>query len=199
MRIILEFSSESPVLLPIHYNELIQGFIYSNLDKAIASFLHDEGYKFEKRKFKFFTFSRIISKARIKGRDIEFTSPLRIVISSPLEKILRSLVKHLIRAKEIKIGNNSLYLNSISVGFKPRLKDKDEIKIKMLSPVTIYSTLKTEEGKKKTYFYNPKEKEFSSQIKNNLIRKYKTLHGGCLLYTSPSPRDRQKSRMPSSA
>ena len=26
-----------------------------------------------------------------------------------------------------------------------------------------------------------------------------TLNGGCLLYTSPSPRDRQKSRMPSSA
>ena len=25
------------------------------------------------------------------------------------------------------------------------------------------------------------------------------LHLGCLLYTSPSPRDRQKSRMPSSA
>ena len=25
------------------------------------------------------------------------------------------------------------------------------------------------------------------------------LHKGCLLYTSPSPRDRQKSRMPSSA
>ena len=24
-------------------------------------------------------------------------------------------------------------------------------------------------------------------------------HGNCLLYTSPSPRDRQKSRMPSSA
>ena len=29
---------------------------------------------------------------------------------------------------------------------------------------------------------------------NLMIRKY-----GCLLYTSPSPRDRQKSRMPSSA
>ena len=26
-----------------------------------------------------------------------------------------------------------------------------------------------------------------------------TLSAGCLLYTSPSPRDRQKSRMPSSA
>ena len=26
-----------------------------------------------------------------------------------------------------------------------------------------------------------------------------SLHGGCLLYTSPSPRDRTRSRMPSSA
>ena len=26
-----------------------------------------------------------------------------------------------------------------------------------------------------------------------------TVNGSCLLYTSPSPRDRQKSRMPSSA
>ena len=28
---------------------------------------------------------------------------------------------------------------------------------------------------------------------------YATQYSGCLLYTSPSPRDRQKSRMPSSA
>ena len=31
------------------------------------------------------------------------------------------------------------------------------------------------------------------------IRKVLAGHAGCLLYTSPSPRDRQKSRMPSSA
>src|SRR5678809_645457 len=30
-------------------------------------------------------------------------------------------------------------------------------------------------------------------------RLFRVLPGGCLLYTSPSPRDRQKSRMPSSA
>ena len=33
----------------------------------------------------------------------------------------------------------------------------------------------------------------------NLIKKLGGLHKFCLLYTSPSPRDRQKSRMPSSA
>ena len=32
-----------------------------------------------------------------------------------------------------------------------------------------------------------------------LIEKSNQVGGGCLLYTSPSPRDRQKSRMPSSA
>ena len=31
------------------------------------------------------------------------------------------------------------------------------------------------------------------------IQKYEKGSNGCLLYTSPSPRDRQKSRMPSSA
>ena len=32
-----------------------------------------------------------------------------------------------------------------------------------------------------------------------LVNQRFTKHGDCLLYTSPSPRDRQKSRMPSSA
>ena len=35
--------------------------------------------------------------------------------------------------------------------------------------------------------------------KNAMIRDGSILFNGCLLYTSPSPRDRQKSRMPSSA
>ena len=36
-------------------------------------------------------------------------------------------------------------------------------------------------------------------IKQNLNQELKDVTIGCLLYTSPSPRDRQKSRMPSSA
>ena len=41
-----------------------------------------------------------------------------------------------------------------------------------------------------------KGKEYSSQI---LFGEYDDVYKVCLLYTSPSPRDRQKSRMPSSA
>ena len=41
----------------------------------------------------------------------------------------------------------------------------------------------------KSFFFEPKGRGGSPPL----------LYGGCLLYTSPSPRDRQKSRMPSSA
>ena len=43
--------------------------------------------------------------------------------------------------------------------------------------------------------------QIMKQIQEDLIRELENLGQGqgCLLYTSPSPRDRQKSRMPSSA
>ena len=45
--------------------------------------------------------------------------------------------------------------------------------------------------------FNPSYlKRIDTWIYNNLNHRY---YIGCLLYTSPSPRDRQKSRMPSSA
>ena len=43
------------------------------------------------------------------------------------------------------------------------------------------------------------EKKFSYAKSLGLALSYTALNNGCLLYTSPSPRDRQKSRMPSSA
>ena len=40
---------------------------------------------------------------------------------------------------------------------------------------------------------------FGHSVQWNLSKRYRDLGQDCLLYTSPSPRDRQKSRMPSSA
>ena len=49
--------------------------------------------------------------------------------------------------------------------------------------------------------YSPGEQDFNATIQLNIIDAVETLYMliSCLLYTSPSPRDRQKSRMPSSA
>ena len=50
-------------------------------------------------------------------------------------------------------------------------------------------------------FYNSFKLMLSeAQVKKNVLYRMKfEYYSGCLLYTSPSPRDRQKSRMPSSA
>ena len=46
---------------------------------------------------------------------------------------------------------------------------------------------------------DPINREFSTWLKEELDDRFNAEVKYCLLYTSPSPRDRQKSRMPSSA
>ena len=48
-------------------------------------------------------------------------------------------------------------------------------------------------------FVKIKHKEFHQTIKKDLDRRSELMGAACLLYTSPSPRDRTRSRMPSSA
>jgi CRISPR-associated endoribonuclease Cas6 len=46
-----------------------------------------------------------------------------------------------------------------------------------LSPITVYSTLYTAEGRKKTYYFSPYEQEFSQLVSINLARKYRAYKG----------------------
>lgn len=62
MCIITTFLSERKLKLPFSYNEIIQGFIYFNLDRILADFIHDQGFVYRKRSLTLFTFSRIIGK-----------------------------------------------------------------------------------------------------------------------------------------
>ena len=48
-------------------------------------------------------------------------------------------------------------------------------------------------------FKNPEDKSWFRKSLKNFCKIFINRDTGCLLYTSPSPRDRQKSRMPSSA
>ena len=47
----------------------------------------------------------------------------------------------------------------------------------MLSPVTVYSTLKKADGTPKTYYYSPFESEFSELLEQNLKKKASILLG----------------------
>ena len=66
----LESSSDN-ITLPVHYNHLIQAMIYQSLDDALAHWLHEEGFQCGKRRFKLFTFSRLLSRRVYLGSDLE--------------------------------------------------------------------------------------------------------------------------------
>jgi len=162
------------ISLPLHYNYLLQSFTYHHISKNMADFLHNEGYKFGKRKFKLFTFSRLMGRFRINKEKITFSGPIHFHISSPIEGFIQEFAETLARVPQINLSENPLIVSSIEVHFKPNISDS--VNIKMLSPLTIYSTLSLADGRKKTYYYSPFEKEFSSLTAKNIFKKYNALY-----------------------
>ena len=67
--------------------------------------------------------------------------------------ILENLAQYLVRKKELFLGKNKVWAESIEVMVDKKLTP--EVKIIMLSPIVMYSTLYRHDGKKKTYYYNP--------------------------------------------
>jgi CRISPR-associated endoribonuclease Cas6 len=163
------------IRVPRHYNYLIQGFIYKNLDSAIAARVHDRGYAHGKRRFRLFTFSRLHGQFTMSGDQLVFNSKCVLWIASPITEILESFACSLARKGRIKLGNVCCQISSIEVPFTAIFEP--EVLIRVLSPITIYSTIFTKNRRKKTYYYTPFEQEFSSLIKENLLKKYTVLNG----------------------
>ncbi len=174
MRITILLRGPKTFTVPISYNEILQGFLYHHLSNTLASFVHNSGFKYEKRVFKLFTFSRLLGRLRPEGGLFRVQSPVRVVVSSPYNELLQSLAENLMKGPEVTLAGQALQVESISVEFAPALEGS--VEIKMLSPVTVYSTLQSPDGKKKTYYYNPKEEEFSELLRKNIIKKYRAFY-----------------------
>lgn len=174
MRITVNFLSDAPVFLPFSLNEILQGFIYWNMEECLAEKIHSKGFLWEKRGFKLFTFSRIAGGYEKRPGGFAFIPPFSLVISSPKIEILEGLAEHLFKAGQVRLGNSLVYIESVNVHTRPEFQE--QALIKMLSPVTTYSTLQTRDGKPKVYYYSPLESEFAELIKKNLIKKYEILN-----------------------
>ncbi len=174
IKITFEPVNSKGIILPFDYNYLIQGFIYNNLKKTISSKIHNKGFNYQKRSFRLFVFSRLYGNyERIENR-MKFKSTCYLYIASPIIEILESFATSIVKKNKVKIGENCVYVNGIEVSF---IKDFSQpVYIKTLSPITVYSTLLTKDGKRKTYYYSPFENEFSKQIRENLIKKYTILN-----------------------
>lgn len=184
MRIKLNFNVQKNFYLPVSHNEILQGFIYHNLDKVLADYLHDEGFNYQNRQFRLFTFSRILGGLSYDSYKKAFliSSNFSLIISSPKIEILENMANFIVKSHSLVLYGNEINLESIDVHMQ-KGKLPNTCKIRMLSPVTIYSTLTNTEGRNKTYYYNPMEEEFSELIKKNLEKKYE------LIYSQPPPED----------
>lgn len=164
----MENESGTPIILPINYNYLIQAAIYNSISQEFSKFLHDKGFLYGKRSFKLFTFSRVFGEYEIKGRSIYFKNA-ELYISSPINRFIRELANGLLKRGVMIIGKNKLKITSIRFPPKPEIGNR--VRIRSLSPITVYSTLITPNGGKKTYYYSPYEKEFSKIINSNAKKK----------------------------
>lgn len=179
MKINITLKASSFFILPVEHGILLQGMVYQIMDDpALRSYLHEHGFMLEKRKFKLFTFSRLMGKSvsldRSRGGMV-FTPPLQMVICSPLDYIIQEIGTGLMRQGEVRLGDKRLEVEDISVE-KPQ-PGGSRIRVHMLSPLTVYSTLPRGEKGKFTYYYSPYEPRFKELVRNNLAKKYQLIYG----------------------
>lgn len=158
------------ITLPLHYNKAVQGMIYNLLSEYLPE-LHNHGYVIEGRVFRLFVFSRIEGRiCKIKDGGITFEPPIRIQIASPINYILELVANRLLENCKINLEARSLNVEAVSLRKNPDFS-KGRVLCRAISPITVYSTLFTASGSKRTYYYHPKETEFAELIRNNLIKK----------------------------
>jgi len=177
MRIKFTLVSQKKIVLKTGYSEVLQAVIYGLLDKLSGDWLHEEGFEHKKRFFKLFCYSEILEKGKYNGKTREFHYPSQInfLISSPIDWILEQIAKNGIMKTEINLGGNIVQLSSIEVTQPPK-QIEGKTRITALTPIEVHSTLEKKDGTKKTYYYSPKEKEFSSLINENLKKKWKACY-----------------------
>jgi len=175
IRVKLYPEEHDELVLPLHYNHAVQGFVYSNLDAGLARWVHDEGHAYFRRNFKMFTFARLGGRYRIHQGRISFLEGVTIRIAAVDADLLASIAEHLLKRPQVRLGNEVCRVDEVAVEPKPEVGQEDRLVVRAASPITVYSTLTTIRGSRKTYYYSPYEDEWSQGIISNLARKAKSL------------------------
>lgn len=173
MRLKIKIESTHPIVLPRSYNHILQAWLYKQIsDPAYRLFLHNEGYRYEKRTFRFFTFSRLQGfwKVNKEKNQIIFDSPVYIQIASPLTPFMQEVAMSILMGEKSFWDRNSISITGVEVINDNLPNDRQLWRISALSPIVIYST-STEGEKKSTHYYRPDEPQFETLIRNNLFKK----------------------------
>ena len=137
---------------------------------------------------------------------IENNGILKIILLKPIVSAVRSSLQTHQNFEASTVYNARIYKSNIEakrIQYEPSLIDnRVGYKAHNKTPVVHWQAVRQIKNKDQVLGYRPKAvwpslrtHENSEAATNYSVR----INKNCLLYTSPSPRDRQKSRMPSSA
>lgn len=171
------FNLEKPLNLPIQYNHILQASIMNWInDDTYREFIHNKGYSTEKRRYKLYTFSKIFGKFRLNREDksITFYDEIHIYLSSYDSQFINYVVNNIIINRPLDLWGTDLFAEKIEIIAE---QIKNCCTVKTLSPITIYSTIETEDHHKQIYYYSPNDEKFEELIRKNLFHKYQSYHG----------------------
>ena len=136
MRIAITLESDRPLVLPIHYNALLQGLVYRQLEPNLAAWLHEEAYRYENRKFTMFTFSRLSGRFDLdqKSKRITFSGPVSFSLASYNSNVLASLAEHLLKCQRLHLGPNAVEVRGVEILKPPRLDADQPVRVRALLP-----------------------------------------------------------------
>lgn len=175
---VLLTSPNGELRLPRQYNQALQGFLYRNLEDEFATLIHERGFtdpKNAKRRLKLFTFSRLLGRWKAEGEEIVFHGPVRWIVAAPWTELLSAWMERFLKASELQIHGQLVKLAELRV--LPPPEYRRPVRVIALSPITVYRTFISPDGKKKTYYFSPFEREFSELVVGNLARKVRAWVG----------------------
>lgn len=178
MRLTVKIQPLNELCLPLNYQQVLQGYIYRTLtDCEFAQFLHEKGYISNGRKFKLFTFSRLLGKFRIDSRHkkIIFEEGMTWHVSSVLPEFIQDFGQSLLTAPAHQLNGQTIHIEEVTYT-KPHI-ESNKCTISMLSPLTIHSTYETSEEKKITQFFSPQDAVFPHLVQENMKKKYAAYYG----------------------
>lgn len=174
LKIKLQNCNNTPTILPIDYNHIVQGFIYESINEDLAEFLHGEGYRHHARRFKMFTFSRLMGEYQLdrKNGKIIFNNEIELWIASPIEGFFSALSKTFLIGNTVRLGSNNLKIISLEGGGIE--VNADTTIVETLSPIVVYSTLMRLDNRKYTCYFQPGDTDYNRLITENLKKKYQS-------------------------
>jgi CRISPR-associated endoribonuclease Cas6 len=185
MRLRINLQPHSPIEFSVHYNGILQGFVYAQLEPCLARWLHQNGYGLDEKRFRMFTFSRLSpangSRYHVCDGRIRFDGPVSFVLSSINADILLSLAERLLAERRARLGRYDCAVTGVEIVPKPRIDPRRPIVVRAASPITIHTTVH-DAGNKRAYYYAPWEEDWSYSLLCNLVNKAAALGWVCDAY-----------------